>query len=121
MRRRGGLKIRLLIGAGIILLVLSLLFGYFTFSEYFPRWFSHKIYDVSLLKDLFSRYFWEFVLANYLGVLIPIAILSVKKFRKIKIQKSIEDQIDKFIKKKNKIDKSYNEKSLYEKFGKDSW
>jgi molybdopterin-containing oxidoreductase family membrane subunit len=72
------------IGAGIILLVLSLLFGYFTFSEYFPRWFSHKIYDVSLLKDLFSRYFWEFVLANYLGVLIPIAILSVKKFRKIK-------------------------------------
>jgi molybdopterin-containing oxidoreductase family membrane subunit len=72
------------IGAGIILLVLSLLFGYFTFSEYFPRWFSHKIYDISLLKDLFSRYFWEFILANYLGVLIPIAILSVKKFRKIK-------------------------------------
>ena len=31
------------IAAGIILLVMSIVFGYFTFSEYFPRWFSHKI------------------------------------------------------------------------------
>ena len=72
------------IGAGIVLLVLSLLFGYFTFSEYFPRWFSHKIHDIHLLSALFDRYFWEFIFANYLGVLIPIVILFFKRFRNIK-------------------------------------
>ena len=52
------------IGAGIVLLVISLLFGYFTFSEYFAKWFSHKANDVELLDTLFSRYFWEFIFAN---------------------------------------------------------
>jgi molybdopterin-containing oxidoreductase family membrane subunit len=72
------------IGAGIVLLVLSLLFGYFTFSEYFPRWFSHKTYNINLLNALFNRYFWEFIFANYIGVLVPIVILFFKKFRNIK-------------------------------------
>jgi len=72
------------VGAGIILLVISLLFGYFTFSEYFAKWFSHKIHDINLLNTLFSRYFWEFIFANYFGVLVPIIILFFKKFRTIK-------------------------------------
>lgn len=72
------------IGAGIVLLVISLLFGYFTFSEYFSRWFSHKIHDVNLLNTLFNRYFWEFIFANYIGVLVPIIILFFKKYRTIK-------------------------------------
>ena len=72
------------IGAGIILLVISLLFGYFTFSEYFSRWFSHKTHDVNLLNTLFNRYFWMFIFANYIGVLVPIIILFFKKFRTIK-------------------------------------
>jgi molybdopterin-containing oxidoreductase family membrane subunit len=72
------------IGAGIVLLVISLLFGYFTFSEYFSRWFSHKIQDTNLLNTLFNKYFWEFILANYIGVLVPIGILFFKKFRTIK-------------------------------------
>lgn len=72
------------IGAGVILLVISLLFGYFTFSEYFSRWFSHKIHDINLLDTLFNRYFWEFIFANYIGVLVPIVILFFKKFRTIK-------------------------------------
>lgn len=71
------------VGAGIILLVMSLLFGYFTFSEYFPKWYSHKTNDVHLLETLFSGYFWEFIFANYIGVLVPIAILFFKKFRTI--------------------------------------
>ena len=69
---------------GIILLILSLLYGYFTFSEYFSRWFSHKTHDTNLLNTLFTRYFWEFVLANYIGILVPIVILFFKKFRTIK-------------------------------------
>ncbi|RXP63622.1 hypothetical protein EC396_02125 [Lutibacter sp. HS1-25] len=72
------------IAAGIILLVMSLLFGYFTFSEYFPKWFSHKTNDGELLKTLFSSYFWQFIFANYIGVLVPIVILFFKKFRTIK-------------------------------------
>ncbi len=71
------------VGAGIILLVISLLFGYFTFSEYFSRWFSHKIHDTNLLNTLFNKYFWEFIFANYIGVLVPIIILFFKKFRTI--------------------------------------
>jgi molybdopterin-containing oxidoreductase family membrane subunit len=72
------------IGAGVILLVMSLLFGYFTFSEYFQRWFSHKLFDMHLLDTLFDDYFWQFIFANYIGVLVPIVILAYKKFRTIK-------------------------------------
>jgi Ni/Fe-hydrogenase subunit HybB-like protein len=70
--------------AGYVLLVLSLLFGYFTFSDYFAKWFSHKPADVNLLKTLFGHYFWQFIFANYIGVLVPLFFLSIKKIRTIK-------------------------------------
>lgn len=73
------------IGAGVVLLVISLLFGYFTFAEYFSRWFSHKTTDNQLLETLFNKYFWEFIFANYIGVLIPIVILFFKRFRTVKL------------------------------------
>ena len=73
------------IAGGVILLIFSLLYGYFTFSEYFSRWFSHKKHDVDLLNTLFSRYFWQFVFANYFGILMPIAILFFKKLRTVKL------------------------------------
>lgn len=68
---------------GIILLILAMLYGYFTFTEYFSRWFSHKAIDTDLLDTLFTRYFWEFILANYVGILVPIGILFFKKLRTI--------------------------------------
>jgi len=71
------------VGAGIVLLVISLLFGYFTFSDYFAKWFSHKINDINLLDTLFSKYFWEFIFANYIGVLVPIFIIFFRKLRSI--------------------------------------
>lgn len=77
-------KVHFLAG-GVILLVISLLYGYFTFSEYFSRWFSHKKHDVDLLNTLFSRYFWQFIFANYFGILMPIAILFFKKLRTVKL------------------------------------
>jgi molybdopterin-containing oxidoreductase family membrane subunit len=70
--------------AGIVLLVLSLLYGYVTFSEYFARWFSHKINDINLLDTLFTTYFWEFILANYVGIIVPIVLLFFKKFRTVR-------------------------------------
>lgn len=72
-------------GAGIVLLVISLLYGYFTFTEYFSRWFGHKIHDTELLDTLFTRYFWMFIFANYIGVLVPVVILFFKKLRTIKL------------------------------------
>ena len=72
------------IGAGVVLLVISLLYGYFTFSEYFSRWFSHKVADIDLLDTLFTRYFWQFIFANYIGIIVPIVILFFKKLRTIK-------------------------------------
>ncbi|MCE2611683.1 polysulfide reductase NrfD [Flavobacteriaceae bacterium D16] len=71
--------------AGLVLLIISLLYGYFTFSEYFSRWFSHKVHDINLLNTLFSRYFWEFIFANYIGVLVPFFIIFFKRFRTIKL------------------------------------
>ena len=71
--------------AGLILLILSLLFGYFTFSEYFPKWYSHKASDTNLLNTLFSNYFWMFIIANYVAVLFPLLILSIKKLRTVKL------------------------------------
>ena len=71
-------------GAGVALMIFALLFGYFTFSEYFARWFSSKTHDMNLLETLFTRYFWEFIFANYIGVLVPIVIVFYKKFRTIK-------------------------------------
>ena len=71
--------------AGIVLLVVSILYGYFTFSEYFARWFSHKITDANLLNTLFTKYFWVFIFANYIGVIVPVIILFFKKLRTIKL------------------------------------
>ena len=71
--------------AGRFLIILSLLFGYFTFSEYFPKWYSHKTSDMNLLKTLFNNYFWMFIIANYVGVLVPLAIISIKKLRTVKL------------------------------------
>jgi molybdopterin-containing oxidoreductase family membrane subunit len=71
-------------GAGVVLLIFAMLFGYFTFSEYFPKWFSDKAQDTRLLDTLFTRYFWLFILANYVGVLVPVIILFFKRFRNIK-------------------------------------
>ncbi len=73
------------IGAGLVLLVISLLFGYFTFAEYFSRWFNPKTSNHILLETLFGRYFWEFIFANYFGILVPIIILFFKRFRTIKM------------------------------------
>jgi molybdopterin-containing oxidoreductase family membrane subunit len=73
------------IGAGLVLLVISLLYGYFTFAEYFSRWFNTKESNHIILETLFGRYFWEFIFANYFGILVPIIILFFKRFRTIKM------------------------------------
>ena len=70
--------------AGYILLVMALLFGYFTFTDYFSKWFSSKEDDTRLLHALFTRHFWSFIFANYIGILLPIAVVLFKKWRTVK-------------------------------------
>ncbi len=70
--------------AGFALTIFGILFGYFTFSEYFAKWFSHKAPDTVLLDTLFSRYYWEFIIANYIGVLFPFLLIFFKKLRNVK-------------------------------------
>ena len=68
---------------GYVLMIVALLFGYFTLSEYFARWYSNKAQDIRLLTDLFDRYFWLFIFANYVTVLLPVTVILFKKLRTI--------------------------------------
>jgi Ni/Fe-hydrogenase subunit HybB-like protein len=36
-----------------------------------------------LIDKLFSSYFWLFIFANYIGILVPIIIIGIKRFRTI--------------------------------------
>jgi len=71
------------VNMGVVLLVLAALFGYFTFSEYLTKWYGSEKNDEQLIKLLFSRYYWEFVLSNYAGVLYPLIVVGLKRFRTI--------------------------------------
>ena len=39
--------------------------------------------DSMLIDKLFSQYFWLFIFANYVGILVPIIIIGISKFRTI--------------------------------------
>ncbi|UCH15636.1 MAG: polysulfide reductase NrfD [Bacteroidales bacterium] len=70
---------------GILLLVLSILYGYFTFNEYFSIWYSSEKWDTKLLAKLFdfSQYGWLFIFSNYVGILLPIIVVAVPWLRRI--------------------------------------
>lgn len=69
---------------GFLLMILALVFGYFTFTDYFAKWYSTKVEGSMLLDSLFTRYFWYFIVANYIGIIVPIFVFFFKKFRTIK-------------------------------------
>jgi len=68
---------------GIIMIVLGGLYGYFTFSEYLTSWYGSIKWDMEVLFRLFSptQYFGQFVFSVFVGVLLPIIIVTVPKFR----------------------------------------
>ncbi|MFQ5674360.1 MAG: NrfD/PsrC family molybdoenzyme membrane anchor subunit [bacterium] len=69
---------------GRLLLIMSLLWFYFTFSEYLTGFFGHEPYEMKVFFYKFSGpyavFFWSMVLCNFL---IPVVFLSFKKFRNI--------------------------------------
>ncbi len=70
---------------GILLLVLGGLYGYFTFSEYLTGWYGSEKWELHLIYKLFDRneFGAMFVYAAFIGVLLPILIIAIPKFRNI--------------------------------------
>jgi len=68
---------------GVLLLILAAFFGYFTFSEYLTKWYGSEKNDSLLIDKLFSEFFWMFIISNYLGVILPLIIMGIPKFRTI--------------------------------------
>jgi Ni/Fe-hydrogenase subunit HybB-like protein len=68
---------------GIIMIVLGALYGYFTFSEYLTSWYGSIKWDMEVLFRLFSpkEYYGAFIFAVFIGVLLPIIIVTVPRFR----------------------------------------
>lgn len=68
---------------GYILLIIGAFYGYFTFADYLTKWYGSQKMDAQLIDKLFSDFFWLFIFANYAGILIPIIIIGIPKFRTI--------------------------------------
>jgi len=73
------------VNVGVMLLILGAFYGYFTFSDYLTKWYGSVRMDKILIDHLFKQYFWEFVVANYIGVIVPMVILAFKRFRTVNL------------------------------------
>lgn len=73
------------INVGVLLLILGAFYGYFTFSDYLTKWYGSVKMDKLLIDTLFQKYFWEFIVANYIGVIVPMVILAFKRFRTVNL------------------------------------
>jgi len=71
------------VAMGVLMVVLAALFGYFTFSDYLTKWYGSEKNDESLIRILFTEYYWPFIFSNYVGVLIPLLVIGIPKLRTI--------------------------------------
>lgn len=70
---------------GYLLIILAAAYGYFTFSEYLTDWYSSEKWSSELIEKLFN---WNefgalFFFANAGGILLPIIVIAIPKFRTI--------------------------------------
>ncbi len=70
---------------GIILMILGALYAYFTFSEYLTSWYGSETWEMEVLYKLFNpnEYWWWFFFAAIIGVVLPIIVILIPKFRNI--------------------------------------
>jgi molybdopterin-containing oxidoreductase family membrane subunit len=73
------------VNVGVLLTVIAAFYGYFTFSDYLTKWYGSVKMDKILIDHLFKSYFWQFVVANYIGVIVPMIILAFKRFRTVNL------------------------------------
>jgi Ni/Fe-hydrogenase subunit HybB-like protein len=69
---------------GKLLLMMSLLWGYFVFAERLTVWYGHEPAEIAVLrvtqKGSFAPLYWTMVVVNFV---IPVTILSIRKLRTI--------------------------------------
>ncbi len=71
------------VAVGIIMLVLAAFFGYFTFSDYLTKWYGSEKNDELLIQLLFKKFYWPFIISNYIGVLLPLLVIGIARLRTI--------------------------------------
>lgn len=71
------------VNIGVLMLILAAFFGYFTFSEYLTKWYGSQKDDEKLIRLLLDKYFLMFIISNYIGVLMPLIVVGIRKFRTI--------------------------------------
>ena len=71
------------VSVGVIMLVLAAFFGYFTFSDYLTKWYGSEKNDELLIQLLFKKFYWPFIISNYVGVLLPLLVVGIARFRTI--------------------------------------
>ena len=72
------------VNVGVLLMILAAFFGYFTFSEYLTKWYGSRKHDELLISILFDRYYGSFIFAHYIGVLMPMIVIAIPRFRTIR-------------------------------------
>ena len=72
--------------AGTALLVMAFFYAYFTFSEYFTKWYGAAKVDTVLIEKLldFSQYGWPFLYTNVIGIMAPMLLLGIPRWRSVK-------------------------------------
>lgn len=67
-----------------LLLIMSLIWFYFTFSEYLTGYFGHEPYEMKVFfykfNGPYAPYFWGMIICNFV---LPVVLLSNKKTKKI--------------------------------------
>jgi molybdopterin-containing oxidoreductase family membrane subunit len=72
------------VNIGVLLLIMAAFYGYFTFSDYLTKWYGSVKMDKILIDKLFEDYYFLFIFANYIGILIPLIIVGFPRFRTIR-------------------------------------
>jgi molybdopterin-containing oxidoreductase family membrane subunit len=72
------------VAVGVIMLVLAAFFGYFTFSDYLTKWYGSEKNDELLIQLLFKKFYWPFIISNYIGVLLPLLVVGIARLRTIR-------------------------------------
>ena len=72
------------INMGMLLLIVAAFYGYFTFCDYMTKWYGSVKINAELIDKLFAEFNLMFVFANYIGIIIPIIIVGLPRFRTIR-------------------------------------
>lgn len=69
---------------GILMILLGLGYGYFTFSEYLTSWYASEKWDAEVVHKLLDPAYYGiwFLISNVLGILVPLIVMAFRSLRK---------------------------------------